>query len=349
MQHLSGFIDDLQRKPRLRNLFWEATTQCNLSCKHCGSSCSTEMPEDALTREEMHAFLHRFAESFSPKEVMLHITGGEPLLRADLFEVMECAAKLGFNWGITTNGLLLTDAIIRRMAQTNCRTISISLDGLARSHNSLRECDCFDIVIESIKKLVVARSFSNVQVTTVIRKCNIDELCDIYELLESMSVDSWRLTNIEPIGRAIEMEDEFLSAGDFIKMFDFIRACRQDPAKIPVTFGCSHYVTPEYERDIRDHYFFCGSGIITASILYNGDIFVCPDIERKGQLIQGNIRKDDFAEVWQNRFKQFRVRRDRESATCAACTEAPFCRGDSAHTWDFDNNEPKYCLDKLLR
>ena len=344
MRRLPAYIDELYQKPRLRNLFWEATTQCNLSCKHCGSDCRTDIPVDSISGEEMRTFFTRFAEDFSPNEVMIHITGGEPLLRSDLFEVMEHAARLGFIWGMTTNGTLLTDSIIREMIRTNCRTISVSIDGLRQSHNTLRGDDCFDKAVESTKKLIGAKGFSEVQVTTVVHKSNISELPDIYTLLESLEVDSWRLTNIEPIGRASQMEGEFLSANEFVKLFDFIRMFRQSRSKIPVSFGCSHYATPEYERDIRDHYFFCGAGIITASILHNGDIFACPDIGRRSELIQGNIRTDDFAAVWQNQFRPFRRRRDLQSSACVDCVYAYFCRGDSAHTWDFEKNMPKCCL-----
>ena len=348
MQRLSAHIDSLYQKPSLRNLFWEVTTQCNLSCKHCGIDCIADTPVDSISGEEMRSFFTRFADDFSPKEVMIHITGGEPLLRSDLFEVMEHAAKLGFIWGMTTNGTLLTDSIISEMIRTNCRTVSVSIDGLSRSHNTLRGDDCFNEAVEGIKRLIVAKSFSEVQVTTVVHKNNIYELSDIYTLLESLAVDSWRLTSIEPIGRANEMEESFLSANELIKLFDFFRVFRQNRSYIPVSFGCSHYVTPEYERVIRNHYFICGAGVLTASILNNGDIFACPDIARISELIQGNIKIDDFASVWRNQFKPFRQRRDRLNSTCVDCLDAQFCREDSAHTWDYDNNLPICCLKQLF-
>jgi radical SAM protein with 4Fe4S-binding SPASM domain len=296
----------------------------------------------------MCTFLNQFARDFSPHDVMLCITGGEPLLRLNLFDVMAHAAKLGFLWGMTTNGVLLTNEHIQKMIDTNCKTLSVSLDGLERSHNALRGYDCFDKVLEGINRLVSARSFSKVQVTTVIHKQNIHELPDMYFLLKSLGVDSWRLTNIEPIGRANQMERDFLTTNDFIKLFDFIRSCRQNRNKLPVLFGCSHYVTPEYEMDIRDHYFICGAGIFVASILHNGDIYACLDIERRSELIQGNIKKDKFKEIWQKCFSQFRQRRDQKNPDCAICIDSSFCRGDSAHTWDYDNNAPKCCLKQLL-
>ena len=156
------------------------------------------------------------------------------------------------------------------------------------------------------------------------------------------------MTNIEPIGRANLMEKEFLSEEDFIKLFDFIRSCRMNRTKLPVSFGCNHYVTPEYEMDIRDHFFICGAGTLVASILCNGDIYACLDIERKYNLIQGNIKKDDFHNIWINGFSEFRQRRDKMNSTCAMCSDADYCRGDSAHTWDYEKDVPKCCLKKFI-
>ena len=348
MHSLSLYIDNLYNEPKLRHLFWEATLQCNLSCRHCGSNCNSSTPENELTGEDMRSFLDSFAKDFSPREVMLCITGGEPLLRQDLFDVMSYAADLGFLWGLTTNGLLLTDENIDKMVQTNCKTVSVSLDGLKDSHNALRGKDCFDQTVEGIKRLVAAKDFTNVQVTTVLHKRNIHELLEIYSYVESLGVDSWRLTNVEPIGRANQMENDFLTTDDFLALFDFTRSCRQNHTKPEVSFGCSHYATIEYEMDIRDHFFICGAGILVASIMQNGDIYACLDIDRKYGLVQGNIKKDSFKEIWQKGFLPFRQRRDRKNQGCATCEDAPFCRGDSSHTWDYDADSPKCCLKQLF-
>lgn len=279
---------------------------------------------------------------------MLYITGGEPLLRPDLFQVMAHACNLGFVWGITTNGTLLTDKNIQQMVDTNCKTLSISLDGLKETHDDLRGHVCFDEVIAGIKKLVASKAFAIVQVTTVVHKKNIHQLDEIHQLLCAIGIDSWRLTNIDPIGRANFSNGYFLDAEDFKYLLSFIKDYRQIPRGVPVSFGCSHFTTLEYERDIRNHYFCCGTGILTASILHNGDIFVCPNVERRPDLIQGSIRTDRFADVWKNDFKAFRVRRDLTSPVCSTCEDAYFCMGDSTHTWDYDNKIPRLCLKKLL-
>lgn len=94
----------LAEKPKLYNLFWETTLRCNAKCKHCGSRAGEECNfEDELTTEEIKNALQSIANKYDAKEILLNITGGEPLVRKDLFEVMEFAKKLGYHWGMTTN------------------------------------------------------------------------------------------------------------------------------------------------------------------------------------------------------------------------------------------------------
>ncbi|MBO5533861.1 MAG: SPASM domain-containing protein [Clostridia bacterium] len=93
--------------------------------------------------------------------------------------------------------------------------------------------------------------------------------------------------------------DLLLSPAQFNALLSFIREKRFDrDGTMEVTFGCSHYLGLENERMVRDHYFLCGAGILTAGVRCNGDICACLDVENRVELVQGNIRTDDFMEVW---------------------------------------------------
>lgn len=87
---------------------------------------------------------------------------------------------------------------------------------------------------------------------------------------------------------------------------------------------------------------------MVASIMANGDIGACLDIERRDDLVQGNIYFDDFINVWENRYLIFRMNRAVKSKKCSECEYGSVCQGDSAHTWDYDNNEPMYCVAKKV-
>ena len=114
-----------------------------------------------------------------------------------------------------------------------------------------------------------------------------------------------------------------------------------------MVFGCSHYLGIGHEREVRPWYFLCNAGIYTAGILHNGDITACLDIERRPELIQGNIRKDSLKQVWEERFEVFRGDY-RKCGKCAECDEYVYCGGDSFHTWNFDTMQPNLCMKEIL-
>ena len=117
----------LAEKPKLYNLFWETTLRCNAKCKHCGSKAGENIElKEELTTEEIKNTLQSIANKYNANEILLNITGGEPLVRQDLLEVMEFAKNLGYHWGMTTNGILIEDSIIDKMKQTGMSTIAIS-------------------------------------------------------------------------------------------------------------------------------------------------------------------------------------------------------------------------------
>lgn len=227
-------------------------------------------------------------------------------MRKDLFEVMKFAKNLGYHWGMTTNAMLINDDNIEKMKKSGMTTISISLDGLENSHDEFRCVNgSFLKIIENIQKLKKADFLNYLQVTTVVNKLNIKELEEMYSKMAELQIDSWRIVNMDPIGRAQNNTQLALDRKDYKYLLDFIKE-KKRKSKFDVTYGCTHFVGMKYEKEVRNHMFFCVTGFTTGSILYNGDIYVCPSVERRKELVQGNIRNDDFVEVWENKFKWFR-------------------------------------------
>jgi radical SAM protein with 4Fe4S-binding SPASM domain len=174
----------------------------------------------------------------------------------------------------------------------------------------------------------------------------IGDLEEMFEVFVKLPIDSWRLTSIEPMGRALEHPELMLGSEDYRRMFDFIRAKRAEGW--PVRYGCCHYLGLDLEHEVRDAYFICSAGVYTASIMSNGDIGACLDIERRPETIQGNIRRDRFRDVWENRFELFRHDLSDLNETCRSCEHQKFCRGDAHHSWDYDRNEPMVCMRNIL-
>ena len=335
----------------LRTLFFEVTLRCNARCEHCGSSCGDIIPKDEITKDEICRVLEDIVSAgiYAPKDVMLAITGGEPITRPDLFEIMEYANALGFPWGMTTNGILIDEEVVKKMVKSNMYSVSVSIDGLRETHESFRKVPgAFDKIINGIKLMLKEPSIKIVQVTTCVNKKNIDELEELYQLLLDIGLKHWRVVEVDPIGRARGNDDILLDSDGFRRMFRFIKE-KQIENKMEVTYGCGHYLGPDKDMLIRKNPFMCFTGIYVGSVLSNGDIFVCPDVKHRPELIQGNIRKDNFMDVWENRYQVFRKMDRTCNSKCKKCKEWKMCGGDAFHTWDFDEQKPLICSREIFK
>ncbi len=337
LEVLAQHCERLRKTPHLRWLFFEITDRCNLKCMHCGSNCTSE--GSCLTVDDVRKTL----QSVSQDKPLICLTGGEPMLHPNFFEIANCVSSMGFLWGMTTNGTLIDDAAALKLKESGLGTVSVSLDGLEQSHDSFRRQN--GAWRRGVRGLQALRNVGiEPQVTTVLHRENFHELEAMYDFLCEMGITAWRPINIEPIGRACESSDLLLEPEQFAHLISFIREKRFDRnCRMEVTYGCSHYLGEEYERMVRDHYFLCGAGILIASIRANGDICACLDIANKPELAQGNIHSDDFTDVWLHRFEAFRRDRAADCSQCAACPERHICGGDSAHTWDYDLKKPLLC------
>ena len=234
------------------------------------------------------------------------------------------------------------------MKKTNLDCISISLDGLEENHDTFRGVrGAYVKTIYNIKKLVEA-NIPNVSITTVVNKKNINELDKIFEIVSSLKVKNWRVINIEPIGRTNDNQNLLLDKEEYKRLFEYIAKKRKETNGF-VVYSCPHYFGMNYEKEIRSDMFFCYSGIVLASICYNGDVTGCLDIERRPELVQGNIREDDFWNIWTNKFEWFRDLNKFKTGKCAKCKDWEYCLGDGIHCHDFEKNEPKICMKEILK
>lgn len=342
-------VEDLYNNPRLENLFLELTSRCNARCEHCGSRCDGKEQGKEIETKYLKKTLKEIAEHYDPRSVFLNVTGGEPLMRKDFFEIMEYAVSLGYVWGMTSNGMLINSDTVKKLEKANMTTVSISIDGLKDTHEGFRKVNnCYEKILKGIELMIESPVIQIVQVTTVANKKNLHELEDLYNLLLEHGIKYWRVVNCDPIGRANDNKEIFLDLDDYRYLFKFIREKNAEGKMTEISYGCSHFLGARGEGKYRKFYFKCLTGLTVGSILSNGDIFVCPNVPRRPELIQGNIRKDSFVDIWETKYQAFRNENRTSNEKCKKCKHWKYCRGDSFHTWNFDEQKPNICLKPIF-
>ncbi|MFA5325922.1 MAG: TIGR04133 family radical SAM/SPASM protein [Bacteroidales bacterium] len=336
------FRDSETKLHELNYLFWECTIRCNLNCLHCGSDCKKESSIKDMPLEDFLSALDTV--KVIPKNLIVVMTGGEPLLRNDIELCGKEIRKRGIKWGIVSNGYLYNKEKHISLLNSGLGALTISLDGLEQSHNWLRNNNkSFSKVDEAIG-LAVSSSRLNFDVVTCVNQRNFPELTKIYNYLVNKGVKSWRLFTIVPIGRAKDHSELFLSNAQFKGLMDFICYLRKQK-KIDVKFSCEGYVG-KYETKVRDSFFFCRAGINIGSILIDGSISACPNIDRT--FAQGNIYSDNFYEIWQTKYKQFRNREWTKKGKCADCSNYKNCLGNGLHYWHGDKKNVLVCHNEKI-
>jgi len=336
------FRDSETKLHELNYLFWECTIRCNLNCLHCGSDCKKESSIKDMPLEDFLSALDTV--KVTPKNLIVVMTGGEPLLRNDIERCGKEIRKRGIKWGIVSNGYLYDKEKHISLLNSGLGALTISLDGLEQSHNWLRNNNkSFSKVDEAIG-LAVSSSRLNFDVVTCVNQRNFPELTHIYDYLVKKGVKSWRLFTIVPIGRAKDHSELFLSNTQFIGLMNFICYLRKKK-KIDVKFSCEGYVG-KYETKVRDSFFFCRAGINIGSVLIDGSISACPNIDRT--FAQGNIYSDNFYEIWQTKYKQFRDREWTKKGECADCNNYKNCLGNGLHYWHGDKKNVLVCHNEKI-
>ena len=206
-------------------------------------------------------------------------------------------------------------------------SITVSLDGLKETHNWLRQHpQSFQRALRALR-LIANDPRLIYDVVTCVHGRNLKELPQLKELLIANGIRHWRLFTIAPIGRAAGDHELMLSRAQVEEMLQFIAATRKE-GRIDLKFSCEAY-TGKYEEEVRDSYFFCRAGINIGSVLLNGDISACPNIDRSFR--QGNIYEDNLLDVWDNRFQFMRDRTWMRCGICASCKDFKQCLGGAMH------------------
>ncbi|MDR0798864.1 MAG: TIGR04133 family radical SAM/SPASM protein [Dysgonamonadaceae bacterium] len=333
------------RLHQLNYLFWECTLRCNLSCLHCGSDCSKEASDPDMPLPDFLKVLDSITPHVDRHKTIIVLTGGEPLMRKDLAECGRAFYEREFPWGMVTNGYGLTPERLSELLQAGLRSMTVSLDGLTpATHDWMRgRSGSWERAVRAIALLPSAKNLVY-DVVTCVNKRTINELNGIKQLLIQLGVKDWRLFMIFPKGRAADNPLLRLSPEEFTRLMEFIKQTRREGV-IKASFGCEGFLG-DYEMEVRDAPFFCHAGVYVGSVLVDGSISACPSL--RADYIQGNIYKDDFWTVWNERYQIMRDRSWTKTGKCAACKSYKYCQGNGLHLRDENTGQLLCCHLEML-
>jgi radical SAM protein len=182
-------------------VFWEVTRACQLACKHCRASATPNALPGELNHDEGMDMIDQVAGFGRPYPILV-LTGGDCLLRPDIFDLVDKAVELGVPVCLSPSVTpMLTDEAIDRMVTSGVKAVSLSLDGAcAETHDGIRSIPgLFDRTIPMIRKLVAAGL--TVQINTVVMANNIDEMADIAQIMKDTGVHMWEVFFLVHVGR----------------------------------------------------------------------------------------------------------------------------------------------------
>ena len=321
------------REHPLREIFWECTLRCCLECRHCGSDCKVTSGLKDMPFADFEMVLRRINEAYGPEDKMVILSGGEPLMRRDLEDCIRRIREMGFSCGMVTNGYLLTRERAAGLLRAGLGSATVSIDGTEADHDWMRGVSgSFTRALNAA--MILSGSGIVFDVVTCVNRRNLAHLEELKEILISSGIKAWRLFTIFPAGRAAEDPQLQLTSQEFRRLMDFIVRTRNE-GRIRTSYACEGFLG-EYEGKVRDNLYMCQAGLTVASVLADGSISACASI--RSDYHQGNIYKDDFVDVWENRYRPYRDRRWMKKDDCATCKWFRYCQGNGMHLRDSQGN-----------
>ena len=315
---------------------WELTAACNLSCQYCRASASHEPDQGELDTDEAK----RFVESIAPLKPMLILSGGEPLLRPDLFQIIRLAVSLGIRVSLASNGTLITPELAKEIADSGVSRVSISLDGAdATMHDLGRGQGSFKRSIRGIENL---RGRVDFQINFTVTQKNQSELIRIFDLAEKLGAAALHIFFLVPTGRG--REEDVITP---VRQEEMLRQIEgeMDRRTLEVQVTCA----PQYARLKRPGHGRGSGGCLAGRrfvfVSRKGEVYPCGYLP----LRVGSVREKNFIEIWENSPELQALREGRLKGKCGRCEFSRSCGGCRARayalTGDYLQSDPSCRLE----
>jgi heme b synthase len=339
---------------------WESTVACNLACVHCRASAQTAPEADELTTEEVFELIDQLVDLSQPIFV---ISGGEPLMRPDIFDIAAYGTQRGLRVAVSPNGTLLTPQVVHRLQDAGVRRISVSIDGsTVERHDAVRGVPgAFDAAIEGLA--YCREAALGFQLNTTVMRQTRDDLLATRDLAVRIGAEAWHVFMLVPTGRG-KIDDE-VSPQEYEEILHEIYGMtKSSPIPIRVTCG-PHFMRvvvqnrkdPDQPNLVRPRNSGrghpgsldrttrgCLAGDGYCFISYRGEVTPCGYFP----VVAGSVREKPFREVYLQS-SLFCSLRDLASyeGKCGVCEFLRVCGGCRARAYSLTGNylaEEPYCI-----
>lgn len=338
----------------LRMVAWEITRRCNLSCIHCRASSEKEPYEGELSTAEGKKLLEEIA-AFSKPVIIL--TGGEPLLREDLYKLAAYGDRLGLRMVLATNGTLVTEESAKQMLEAGIQRVSISLDGPdAESHDAFRQVSgAYAGSLAGIE--ILKKAGMEFQINTTITSTNRHQLSALMDLAVRLGAAAHHIFLLVPTGRGRDLAGQAVSAQDYE---DTLQAFYSASLTCPILLKAT--CAPHYYRILRQkgaagkkqpseghgalHAVTrgCLGGISFCFISHTGQVQPCGYLE----LNCGEVREVGFETIWKNSTVFQKLRNPASyGGKCGRCEFFRICGGCRARAYELTGDylaEEPFCV-----
>lgn len=314
---------------------WEITLRCDLACRHCGSRAGRARP-DELSTDEALDLVAQMAELGVEEATII---GGEAYLRDDWHLIAAALTAAGIGCSMTTGGRALTVERVAQAKQAGVETVSVSIDGLADTHDHLRALvGSHAAAMRSLGHLQAAELARSVN--TQLCGINLREAEPLLETLAPLGIHSWQVQITVAMGRAADHPELLLQPWQMIELMPLVarlhHRCEQLGVRLWPASNIGYFGPYEalLRSDHRDgHQTGCEAGVRALGIEANGDIKGCPSLP-SADYVGGNIREHGLREIWE-RADVLRFNREPRVSElwgrCAGCYYADSCK--SGCTW----------------
>ena len=343
--HGGGHPGGRPEKNAIRLVAWETTRRCNLACVHCRAAAEDHRYDNELDTKAAFKLLDQIRETGQP---IVILTGGEPLLREDIFDIATHGTNIGLRMVMAPNGTLITAENAQKMKASGIKRISISLDGAtAHVHDTFRGVNgAFDGALQGIKHAKTAGL--EFQINTTITKTNLDEIPKILSLAESLGAVAHHIFLLVPTGRGKYIVDQEIDAREYEKTLNWFYDQRdKTPLQLKATCAPHYYrilrqrAKEEGKKVTFDSHGLdavtrgCLAGTGFCFISHIGKVQTCGFLD----VLCGDITQNSFKEVWENSDVFNKLRDfDNLEGKCGICEYRKVCGGCRARAFEATGN-----------